>query len=398
MCIPNRPLLQQFSPSLSPRDPRHHQTMAASSGSVGQKRRERSDSSTSLSEKTPLQAKADGPRSASEVFDWPLQLLKTALSVPGGPSLRLRAMCRKHEWQLTSDYSGFDCPREAVRLGHLAVSREIGACPTPKYVRACDVGGLQQKILCEYANKFDAGESCVFQDINARLPEEARRVLDELEPSAGASFAECIKARQAQHTFLVDNKQRLFHESSESWCLVHKKMCLTLPRIAPALSDDPSEQVFRVNVAGTCCQAWSMEGKRAKHGHPSERPHSIWQLEREMACRLGLEDAFVQECTPAYDAEKLAGLQETHFLHRIITAPLQLGYPCRRRRSWIIGLAKERFDWHGPEFFNLTDHFHSLFAKNVMVDGDVFLNADPEDPSLGWLFLPSVSECVGESG
>ena len=82
-----------------------------------------------------------------------------------------------------------------------------------------------------------------------------------------------------------------------------------------------------MNIAGTCCQGWSVEGHQKRSADPSERPHAIWLCEREMAARLDLEDAFIQDCATKYDTSKiLKTMHETHHTCRVMVCPKRLGY------------------------------------------------------------------------
>ena len=96
----------------------------------------------------------EGPRDALEVFNWPADILGRTIGLPGAAEStlimgRLRGMCHHTQWCFTSDYSGFDCPREAIRLGHASIKRTFPQwCLGPfASLRACDNEELPQQVL-----------------------------------------------------------------------------------------------------------------------------------------------------------------------------------------------------------------------------------------------------------
>ena len=95
---------------------------------------------------------------------------------------------------------------------------------------------------------------------------------------------------------------------------------------------------------------WSSEGGHLRWGHPSERPHALWLMERMRAAECGLEDFFVQENSPNYPwQEKIADeLHSTHTVLRLLVKPNELGYPVRRARSYVIAVNKATLEWTGP--------------------------------------------------
>ena len=322
-----------------------------------------------------------GPATREEVFAWPSDLLDRLATGPGGPErcFRLMGNAVDTEWHMISDYSGFDCPRESLRAGSVAMGAHWGwRVPQPQMLRACDFDKLPQGVLIQYANKLDQGRSCVFHDINDRLPTTDREALDKMEPPSKCSKAEAGRARASQAAYIQEHKARIFTAESRSYCLIHGGPCPTLPQLPVSSS---SRKRIRANVAGTCCQGWSKEGKQLREGHPSERPHSIWQAEREQAAQLDLEDGFIQECTPAYPSARLTeAFSRTHWIFRIKAGPETIGYPSRRLRSFVIAFAKARFVWMGPQTTaEVQAEYDSIFRRSVMATGDAYMNASPEE-------------------
>ena len=64
---------------------------------------------------------------------------------------------------MTSDYSGWDAPREAMRI----CAPQVVANPDVQFVRSCDWGSQQHKVLCEESKMFSEG-------VQLRLPRHPR--------------------------------------------------------------------------------------------------------------------------------------------------------------------------------------------------------------------------------
>ena len=72
----------------------------------------------------------------------------------------------------SSTFSGYDSPREALRV-LFALLRDVHPGETAlqmKCLHSCDVGKLQQKVLIGQSQCMDGGSSCVFANIDHRLP------------------------------------------------------------------------------------------------------------------------------------------------------------------------------------------------------------------------------------
>ena len=337
--------------------------------------------------RTCFQKWPDGPSCRLGVSNWPCELLDRTVTgsdisdLAAQRQLRLRTWLHNCLWQLTSDYSGYECFREALRCGHQACAERFSSWSVlpPKWRRSCDNDRRAQQILVWYAKEFDNGESCVLVDINDRLGEDAIKVLDGLEPAEKADFKEKARCRQAQLDWLDANKSSLFHAESTGKCLVHPSgRCHTFRPLD--LEGSGSVTTLRVNVAGTCCQGWSNEGKQERHAHVSERPHAVWLCERQEAATQLLEDAFIQECTVLYPwIEKIKKpLVKTHNVVRIKVSPVDLAIPTNRPRSLVIATSLATLVWLGPDGDgkDVQLDYDEIFHRNCVATGDVFLNAD----------------------
>ena len=152
-----------------------------------------------------------GPTSVQGLFDWPADVCTRAFSLGDGKDDARKSRVRKFvdgvPWNVSSDFSGYDCPREAWRLMIMALSHAFPdwQLAQPRHVRSCDIARLQHRQLVLNAQKLDEGRSCVFHDINDRPPADAKRHLDKMEPRAGTAVARQAEQRRLQCEWLREN-------------------------------------------------------------------------------------------------------------------------------------------------------------------------------------------------
>ena len=338
---------------------------------------------------------ADGPKTAKEVFAWPRDILSRILDsdtmLGQQAAARFHANFQNVRIQYSSDYSGLDCPQEALRLLVMAFARRISD-PTMAakvcVLRACDSGAKQQEVLMALSTDVHAGQTCLFQDVESRLPNTVVAELDNMEPATRAPQQEKRRARELQHEYLMGMLDKeMFTPRTTAYCVVHNQQCLTLPDPplvgTVKLPDAPptATRKFRLHVAGTCCQGWSGEGTQERFAHRSERTHSVWFAERKYAALAGLEDGFIQECTVRYPwVVKLKNpLADTHEVRRLVVNPSTLGFPSNRLRSWVIAVSKKTMMWQGGDDDQVQSQFDQLFLRKLSCTGDVYLNASAAD-------------------
>ena len=337
-------------------------------------------------------AKPKGPESFQELMQWPKSHVQT-IARDEEMKQRLIKVMRKGIRMQTA-FSGMDAPREAMRQIAQGMRCAFDFRPQIEYTHSCDNAELPQKVLTWLAKEEDAGQSCVFSDLEDRLPDDAKFALQNLAPDPDSNKLEKAAAYTRIWEYLHDNRQACFNQFSTCFCLVHQKHC----RINPGAIQDPDSQSqdpfqsspgtttvptgpwqpFNLNVAGTVCKGWSFAGSKAQFSHPSERPHAVWLAERKARAEQLLEDAFVQECTVGYPVdEKLRGpLEDTHEIVMVKTGPEKQGWPITRPRSFTFGINKKRWVWVGPSTdMAIQEDFDNLFGKSVELTGDVFFQA-----------------------
>jgi len=335
-----------------------------------------------------------GPSTTRDLFDWPSDLVKQIFldNVHGaGRELQFRSITQ-HGVHVYTDYSGMDCPREACRVLDQALQLHLPHYQETKFhfLRSCDFGVPQQAVLLAIARELDDNNTCVFSDINHRLPPADQAFLDAMLPEGSA--ASHAEGYQQMRGWLRENSDRLFNPDSVCHCLVHNKPCLVRPSQVhpvtapqtPLVSDDGEPALdparpLRVNVAGTTCKGWSGCGKLRRFADPSERPHAIWLEERRAFARQGFEDMFFSENVQNYPVQEklVTELMDTHHVLHVEFSPHMQGWPVRRPRMFSAALSKSTLRFVGPK--NYEEDFYQLFKRSVQLSADDLFVASEED-------------------
>lgn len=293
----------------------------------------------------------DGPTSVEGLLEWPSYVLR---QIVGSEERKARLFhCLGRGLEVTSAYSGMDCPREVlVQICEIMRTKYKTYVPL-SFIHACDLAPGPQKCLTWLARHIDGGRSCVFGNLEDRLGEECLNHLDSLSPPAEAYPADKAAAYHAMFKYLCENRGTLFQKLATSWCLVHHRQCRLLSESClhdefdsqevDSINSAPLHHPLRIHFAGTVCKGWSNCGSRAYFAHESERVHSVWLSERMERASQGVEDLFIQECVPAYPIWKLREpLAESHHVLKVVTGPELQGWPTSRPRSFTAALNRER--------------------------------------------------------
>ena len=250
-----------------------------------------------------------GPTSLKELMEWPAFTVGEVVADPDR-KVRLFDVMRKG-LAVTTAYSGLDAPREVLaQLSH-ELSVKYSVWPQIDFVHSCDIAPGPQAVLVQLAQQLDLNASCVFADLEDRLPSDTKHFLDYLFPGCKASPSEKAKAYEDMREHLHSNRQTVFNPFATSACLVHRSQCRV---VGDHVSLDPDSQdtlelspgvrrkPLKVHFAGTVCKGWSFAGGREQFSHESERTHAVWVSERKARAEQCLEDIFfprVHSCLPS---------------------------------------------------------------------------------------------------
>ncbi|CAE7249881.1 unnamed protein product [Symbiodinium sp. CCMP2592] len=331
-----------------------------------------------------LSAAPPGLRCKDDVVEWPLDVVKS-LCGAGNEECQLRL--RNHVLKgmvLTTDYSGLDCPREALQMGVRALQHVMHMEPAGEVVhvgRTCDKGLLQKRVQVELARSIEAvlqdHERCHFEDILHRLPQSGQDWIAAASPQKGANKKERSDAYAAIADWLMQNRSWLFSENATAFCCVHQRHC---PVHQCLLGD--KEQRLRINVAGVTCHAWSSEGLLEGTSHESEIPLAVWLTERKFMFEAELEDVAFLECTPRFPAqerlERVLGDSASVFAWH--DGPEWHGWPHRRRRVLAVAVNKRTAAWVGEtDLRTLQEEYARRFYRQMCSTGELLMLASDEE-------------------
>ena len=290
--------------------------------------------------------KPKGPESLQELMDWPSWVTSTVMQDPDRAH-RVKQLLQGGV-RVVSDYSGLDAPRECLTQLSKALQDDHGVTARFYFQRSCDHAALPQRVLTYLATEVDAGNSCVFADLEDRLTEDAREQLNTYMPKEDDTKEVKELAFQMIRQWVAHNRMHLFHEHATAYCLVHHKECPVLTS-SYDLSADRYPRPLRMSVAGTTCVGWSSAGKQERFAHDSERTHAVWLGERQAKAEMDAEDIFFQECVAGYPSEtKIRDpLFSCHQVLTVKTGPEMLGWPTSRPRRFTAGLNRRRLGGQG---------------------------------------------------
>ena len=220
------------------------------------------------------------------------------------------------------------------------------------------------------------GDGCILGDLVARLPLETREEIDRMltymrEQSIGLDKAnhqekQVAFIRQAAKILRAGAKKACWH--SPQWCYRHHRECPVTPRCPPS--------VVRVNVAGICCQDWSIRGKQA--GSLGE---TIWPwCGYVFSIMLDEPDIVICECTQLYRHEDLeVCLGESYTIAHAVFTVSDLGIPCQRVRKYMVLIHRHgKLAWKHQMSFR-KDRLLELFGRQVRCNGHIFLDHTPKE-------------------
>lgn len=112
---------------------------------------------------------------------------------------------------VSSDFSGYESPREGLRILLSAMQHKFEVDPEGvRFLRSSDIGAVQRYCLQLQNETFDNGASCIFGNILDRLSPEVRRWVEAAKPSRGGTSEQGVAANTAIHEFLQKNRGTAF--------------------------------------------------------------------------------------------------------------------------------------------------------------------------------------------
>ena len=364
---------------------------------------------------------SNGPTSAEELGAWDVRYVQKVLTQQHAPTL-LQNMMRGV--LATSDFSGYDAPRESCRIITEALRQEVQfPVKDVQFVRACDNGPSQKRCLKLQSSIFDSCSACVFSDFRDRLPSTYRDWVDCASPTKEMSIEDCQQANAVLETFISKHQADMFPVDATCYCEMHRRRCPVFPghvvekrHSRPeaghvvescardnAFSSSPSkgksvipeipwhEDVEKYNgevampiivsISGLVCTDWSRLGlRKGSLGAGLTQPvHRLWQAERVQLCANHVEDWYFTENSDCYPVQEKQTLmfEDTHEVKAITTCPTLNGYPMRRPRMYSFGFDKSRWVWTGAS--SAQEEFDELFHAICQLPGDVYLQANAEE-------------------
>ena len=325
-----------------------------------------------------------GPANAAELGNWPSTLVHALLSNSPERIARLQSVLARTV-QVTTDYSGFECPREGTRLTMAALRREFPQCwPSNiehplKFVRSCDNDEFQQSVLCNISRDLESSEMCVLQDIMDRLPTAARGYVRAAAEGAASSETATSKASKCEANrsiweWVMENSEWIFDINAKSRCLVHEHDCSA----HKPCTLSPAERPLKANIGGPTCLPHTSQGKAEGEASTHDVPHTVWIAERAYLADKLQEDIMFLECTPRYPVSTLRSrLRNTHMVFHVVDGPELHGWPHRRMRILAVCLNLKTIEWKGPTGDEeIGKEYSSLFHRATTVAGDIFMLAD----------------------
>ena len=132
----------------------------------------------------------------------------------------------RHGVIATTDYSGYDSPRECMRILTPSIFAAMQK-PVPQisFLRSCDWGRLQQKVLLHQSVVWDEGSVCLFDNIADRLSSPGVNFIADRPVQKNMPMATRADRNKEILSALLDCRHSWNPVDAVCPCLVHKKLC-----------------------------------------------------------------------------------------------------------------------------------------------------------------------------
>ena len=290
------------------------------------------------------QVEKPGPRSFSEMLDWPSQMRRDICRAPG--MLEVVQAKLSKPLVLTTHYSGLGTAELALFMVEAGIRGDSDGAFTNVYLySACESDPVARKMLMTHAGE-DFRPDHVFGDILSRVPMDQLAVLKEVEAGCLASAEGVMKdpsLSSPDKTQLKDKYgQRMLTQFIEilsqcqfaerDFCHVHNQLCPLRPGMAVRGGAEHGD------VAGTTCVAWSSmrssDSTTGKWLHKSTLPCLVWLF----WIKTTSPSWYLHECVTRFDVEFLMQELLQYMTVSFVFSPHQLGLPVNRHRRYTFGI------------------------------------------------------------
>ena len=287
-----------------------------------------------------------GPRSYAEIFDWPtkgLESIAVACKCRGRDAMAYLQglMSCSAEIVLTTHFSGMGTSEMALAMIEDMLQQHGISLPMRVH-SATDINHDCRKVLMSYQPPH--GPEHVFGDILDRLPEQAKDRLiarqlyykQQFEKASGngtsphGGVSKRNLAREVGNRFIQETINILLQERGmlcdQAFCYRHECNC-------PIFPDGLAGHQFHLEIAGSVCTPWSLQGAGLGWLDPASLPFMVWAIQLKKA----QPHAFLHECTPSFPVDVLAQIVDEFKVEAATFCPTDFGIPQSRRRVYCKG-------------------------------------------------------------
>jgi len=186
-------------------------------------------------------------------------------------------------------------------------------------------------------------------------PSQVREVFKQVIVKSSTRFVRLARAR------LLDDAKFL----ATSYCVVCRDRC-------PLIPPDRGHQLW-IEIAGPTCTAFSSFTSGWRWADASAIPCLIWAF----WMRWAQPDLILAECVSEFDTRPLEEIfEEAYVFVQTTICPVDLGWPCRRRRFYGAWVRRKTFalDLHADD---VPGTFSRVFDRSQLATVNVFYRAPP---------------------
>ena len=331
-----------------------------------------------------MDAFEDGPATFEELFQAPATAWKRMMEQDPAVTVMYEENLRsvaKRGVELISMYSGKGTAETCgIHIGSLM--KNMNMCESKSLpiwtASACDLGPLQQKVLCNMQDECGRDlDHCVFGDIRRRVVPNALAQLSSLLPESKMSKGQKAECYEAHWQYIVDNLASIFDTAQCDHCYKHARLCPIFSTCHPKKNGGGGAVPLKGVLAGSSCDDFATYGNCERMGGEKMEIFNLFCA--EILCRQ--PDFVIHEitaCTP--ETLLLDKLGHTYKQVSGIIDPLTLGFPTKRPRRYTTLRHKHRHTMHG-DWQDLVD---TLRVSTVMYGADLMVASSEQRAESYW--------------